>query len=84
MCFNNDDVHKEILTLCFWRIKMFTHILVVLDVEKENTSIKSGFIWNHIKTNFMSNESKKNVIHNIMCVSTIIVDQGHLSKLNVH
>jgi hypothetical protein len=27
----------------------------------------------------MSNESK-NVIHNIMCVSTIIVDQEHLSN----
>jgi len=64
---NNDDVHKAMNSF-FWTIKMFTHILVVVEVEKENTSIKSGFIWNHIKTNFMSNESK-NVIHNIMCVS---------------
>ncbi len=65
MCFNNDwcsqrDMNsnyfgqlKCLLTYWwFWMLKKKTH-------PSKNTSIKSGFIWNHIKANFMSNESKK-------------------------
>ncbi len=76
---NNDDAHKAMNSF-FGTIKnVYSHLGGFGCLEKENTSIKSGIIWNHIKTKFMSNESK-NVIHNIMCVSTIIVDQEHLSN----